>query len=360
MQEVTVRLPLDKSRGYKIHVGEQAIEKIGSLFELGQYSKIVVVTDDAVRPVLLGQLTAALPQGSPSVILPAGEKYKDIKSVQKIWTVLHDAGCDRKSLLINLGGGVIGDVGGFAAATYMRGIDFLNVPTTLLAQVDASVGGKTGFNFAGIKNLAGTFTQPIGVVIDPRTLESLPEAEFLSGFGEIIKHGVIKDKDYFAKVTAKTPGEFSAEELGDIIAGSCRIKAAIVGDDETESGARKLLNFGHTVGHAVEALSLETAEPLLHGQAISIGMVAEARISQVLNMLGETDLKRLRGVLTAAGLPVSAKGFTSDDILLKMRSDKKNEGGELNFTLLDDIGQASYDQHPPEDIVTEALRTISD
>lgn len=360
MQEVSVQLSLDKFRDYKIHVGEQAIEKISSLFELGSYSKIMVVTDTAVEAVLLQKLMATLPEGTASLVLPAGEKYKNIESVQKIWTALHNAVCDRKSLVINLGGGVIGDMGGFAAATYMRGIDFLNVPTTLLAQVDASAGGKTGFNFAGIKNLAGTFTQPIGVVIDPLTLESLPEAELLSGFGEIIKHGAIRDKAYFEKVTAKAPLEFSPEELSDIIAGSCQIKTAIVQDDETEGGARKLLNFGHTVGHAVEALSLETDTPLLHGQAISIGMAAEAYISQSLEMLSEADSEQLRGALTAAGLPVSVKGFTPDDILKKMQSDKKNEDGELNFTLLDTIGRASYDKQAPATVVTEALQAILD
>jgi 3-dehydroquinate synthase len=358
MQEVRVKLPLREDRGHTIYVGANAIEEIGSLFELGNYSKIVVFTDDAVEQVLLKKLVAALPAKASSAAVPAGEKFKNIESIQKLWTALHDAGCDRKSLVINLGGGVIGDVGGFAASTYMRGVDFLNVPTTLLAQVDASAGGKTGFNFAGIKNLVGTFSQPIGVVVDPQTLATLPEPEFLSGFGEIIKHGVIHDKDYFEKVTAKAPREFSEKELVDIIAGSCRIKASIVQGDETESGARKLLNFGHTVGHAVEALSLESGNPLLHGQAISIGMAAEAQIARAQGILSAADLERLRTALKSAGLPVSANGMDAGDILAKMRSDKKNKHGELNFTLPESIGRARYDQHAPESVITEAIKTI--
>lgn len=360
MQEVSVQLPPNKARGYKIHVGEQAIEKIGSLFNMDIYSRIMVVTDDAVEPILLRKLVAGLREDTVSAVIPSGEKYKNVDSIQKIWTALRNAGCDRKSLVINLGGGVLCDIGGFAAATYMRGIDFLNIPTTLLSQVDASVGGKTGFNFDGIKNLVGTFTQPIGVVIDPQTLETLPEAEFISGFGEIIKHGAIRDKEYFAKVTAKKPRQFSPADLADIITGSCRIKAAIVQDDETEGGARKLLNFGHTVGHAVEALSLETGAPLLHGQAISIGMAAEAHISHGKGMLNAPGLEQLTSALTAAGLPTSAKGFDVDAIIKKMQSDKKSEHGAMNFTLLTAIGEARYDQQAPASIVNEALQAIAD
>jgi 3-dehydroquinate synthase len=360
MQEVSVQLPLAKRRGYKICVGTNAIEEIGSLFELGRHSKIMVVTDDAVQPVLLQKLLAAVPEGTASVTLPAGEQHKTIESVQEVWTALHGAGCDRKSLVINLGGGVIGDIGGFAATTYMRGIDFLNIPTTLLAQVDASVGGKTGCNFSGIKNLVGSISQPAGALIDLQTLSTLPKPEFLAGFSEIIKHGVIKDKHYFEMVTAKSPLEFSQEELADIIVGSCRIKAAIVQDDETESGTRKLLNFGHTVGHALEALSLETATPLLHGQAISLGMAAEATISHDQGSLSKVDLNRLRSALSAAGLPIAVRGFSVDDILKKMQSDKKNEHGELNFTLPAAIGRAHYDQHVPLSIITGAIQAILD
>lgn len=359
MKEVSVQLPPSGPEGYKIYVGEDAISRIGSLFDLDRYSRIVVVTDGGVEPLLLKRLLEALP-GASSVTLGTGEKNKSIESVGKIWQALHDSGCDRRSLVVNLGGGVVGDVGGFAASTYMRGIDFLNVPTTLLSQVDSSIGGKTGINFAGIKNLVGSFSQPAGVVIDPRTLSTLPERELASGFGEVIKHGLIWDKAYFERSAAKRPSEFTQEELTDIIAGSCLIKLAIIQDDIREGGARKLVNFGHTVGHALEALSHGTDAPLLHGEAVSLGMIVEADISVRMNMLATSELDRVRQALKHAGLPVSLKGQKLDDIREKMRSDKKNTGGKPNFTLIDRIGHAVYDREVPETVVTEALQAVLD
>lgn len=361
MQEVKVDLPQSKrQRGYRILVGAGLLGKVGTLYDLEHYSRVFVLTDETVGPLLLGDLLATLPEGTASLVLPAGEQHKTVDSMQRIWEALHEAGCDRKSLLINLGGGVIGDMGGFAASTYMRGIDFLNLPTTLLAQADASVGGKTGFNFAGIKNLIGTFNQPVGVIMDTGILSSLPEREFTAGFGEIIKHGAILDRSHFEKATAKPPSEFTEEELAGIIAESCRIKASLVSEDETEGSSRKVLNFGHTVGHAIEALSHDTDQPLLHGEAVSIGMVAEGLIAQAYGLLAQDDLEQLRQALQNAGLPVTASGFATEDVLKKMRSDKKNDSGELNFTLIKDIGQAVYDQKVPLKMVTEAIDVIID
>lgn len=360
MQEVIVNIPPGKNRGYKIYVDAGLVDKIGSLYDFGQYSKVLVVTDDTVRPLLLDRLVSALPAGVASVVLPDGEKHKSIESVQKIWTALHDAGCDRKSLVINFGGGVVGDIGGFAATTYMRGLDFLNIPTTLLSQVDSSVGGKTGFNFAGIKNLVGSFNQPVGIIIDPQTLATLPEREFVSGFSEIIKHGLVWDKSYFEKATAKRPLEFTQDELSEIIGGSCRIKLDIIKDDIHEANTRKLVNFGHTIGHAVEALSLETDKPLLHGEAVSVGMVAEATISTQLDLLSAADLERVKRALQDAGLPVAVHGQQVKDIFEKMQSDKKNNNGRLNFTLIDDIGHALYNKEVSTSVVTEAVKAIID
>lgn len=360
MKEVKVELSLGERRGYSIHVGPGSIKRLGSLYDLGRYSKVVVITDETVQPLLLEELESSLPEGSAALRLPAGERHKDIDSVQKIWKALHDTGCDRKSLVINLGGGVIGDLGGFAASTYMRGIDFLNVPTTLLSQVDSSIGGKTGMNFAGIKNLIGSFNQPVGVVIDPQTLATLPTRELSSGFAEVIKHGLIWDRDYFEQVTAKKPADFTQDELTDIISGSCAIKLAIIKDDVREGGARKLVNFGHSVGHALEAISHDSDKPLLHGEAISLGMVAEADISVRSGKLATEDLEKVRRALTDAGLPVSLSGMDVDEVMEKMRSDKKNTGGRPNFTLIDSIGHALYDQEVPANVVTEALEAISD
>lgn len=359
MKEVSVQLPLQTSRGYTIYVGTGLIGKLGSLLALDSYSKILIVTDEAVPSSLLQDLSASLPQAA-TVTLPAGEQHKNISSVEQVWTALQTAGADRKSLVVNLGGGVISDLGGFAAATYMRGIDFVNLPTTLLSQVDASVGGKTGFNFGGIKNLVGSFAQPKAVIIDVETLASLPDEEFTAGFGEIIKHGIIRDKSYFDQVTAKKPRQFSQEELVDIIAGSCRIKAEIIEADEREAGLRKLVNFGHTVGHGLEAASLESGKPLLHGQAVSIGMVAEAEIARASSLLAANELELIREKLKGSGLPLSVKGLSLEAVMEKMRGDKKNENGQLNFTLPVSIGRARTDQHPAEKAVITALKTVLD
>jgi len=358
MKKITTNLPARPKRDYTIHVSDNAIEEIGSLYDFAAYSKVFIVTDSVVGPLLLDKLIAALPVTADSITLPIGDGQKSIKSIETIWTAMHAAGCDRKSLVINLGGGVIGDLGGFAAATYMRGVDFLNVPTTLLAQVDSSVGGKTGFNFDGIKNLVGTFDQPIGVVIDTGTLTTLPKREFLSGFAEIIKHGLVSDKAYFEQATAKLPLEFSQDELADIISRSCEIKAEVVEHDETETGARKLMNFGHTVGHAIEALSLGAEQPLLHGEAVSIGMVAEAAISQQLGMLAESEFHEIEQALSNAGLPIKMNDSSVDKLLEKMRSDKKNDSGNINFTLLKGIGSAVYDQRVEQSAIIEALHAV--
>lgn len=359
MKKITVSLltPPPK-QDYTIYVSAGAIGEIASLYDFSGYSKVFIVTDDTVGHLFLEKLKAALPVKPASTVLPAGEQQKSLDNIEKIWTAMHAAGCDRKSLVINLGGGLVSDMGGFAAATYMRGVDFLNLPTTLLAQVDASVGGKTGFNFDGIKNLVGTFDQPAAVIIDTQTLEELPEREFLSGFAEIIKHGLVADKAYFEAVAAKPPLEFTPPELEEIIALSCAIKSGVVRADAGEQGSRRLINFGHTVGHAIESLSLETGKPLLHGEAVSIGMVAEAGISKSLGKLSGDEFRRITAVLRAAGLPVAVSGLAVDDILAKMQSDKKNEYGGVNFTLLDGIGRALYNQAAGRPVVIEALQLV--
>ncbi len=360
MQKIEVTKGTPPQKGYAIHIGAGAMEKISALYDFGQYSHVFIVTDETIAPILLDKLKAVLPDEVSAIVLPHGEEQKNIANAQKIWTAMHKAGCDRHTLLINLGGGVVGDIGGFAASTYMRGIPFLNIPTTLLSQVDSSVGGKTGVNFDGIKNLVGTFNPPFGVVIDPQMLSTLPEREFISGFGEIIKHGLIWDEHHFEQATAKRPQDFTHDELADIITASCRIKLAIVEDDLHESSSRRLVNFGHTVGHAIEALSLETDAPLLHGEAISIGMAAEATISVKSGLLPAADLETIITALKRAGLPVTVSGLKEDDIRRKMQSDKKNIKGTPNFTLIDRIGHALYNKEVPSSVVTEAIQAILD
>lgn len=348
----------ETTRPYDIIIGSNLIEKIKTLADLSDKTQIVLITDKHLWRSWQTLLINALPPKTPAIILDPGEKTKNIQTVQSIWNKLIETGCDRKSLVINVGGGVLCDMGGFAASTYMRGIDFINIPTTLLSQVDASVGGKTGIDFGGIKNLIGNFTQPKAVIIDVKTLKTLPDREYIAGFAEIIKHGLIKDKAYFEKVTSKKPRDYTEDELIEIIKKSCEIKAAVVQSDEKEIDKRKLLNFGHTIGHAVESLSLETDYPLLHGEAVSIGMVAEATIANKINLLTKEETNKIKTSLKDAGLLIKIPNYSVDKIIKKMKSDKKNVGGKINFTLLKQIGNGIINQSIPEEVLKITLSTI--
>jgi 3-dehydroquinate synthase len=343
---------------YSITIGENILEKISEIINLTHYSSVFIITDKTAASLFLKKLLSSLPKNTKSVILPTGENEKNIENAQKIWKIMASAKLDRKSLVINLGGGVIGDIGGFTAGTYMRGTHFMNVPTTLLSQVDESVGGKTMVNFEEIKNLIGVFYQPSAVIIDVQTLKTLPERQVLSGFAEIIKHGLIADKKYFEKVTSKHPLDFSNAELIDIITRSCEIKKEIVENDIHEKGPRKLVNFGHTIGHAIEAISLETEKPLLHGEAVSIGMVAEAKLSQLSGLISEQDVQMIKQALIKAGLPTEIKKVNKNYIFEKMQLDKKNEHGKITFTLLEKIGKAVINQFPEKLLIEKALKEI--
>ena len=355
MKKLSIHLPASQSHEYPIFVGVNLIEKIETLFEFSNYSKLLVITDETVAPLFLDKLQKNLPSKTETITLPTGEKAKDIEYLTKIWEKMIDAQLDRKSLVINLGGGVIGDIGGFAASTYMRGIDFINIPTTLLAQVDESVGGKTMIDFHGIKNIVGTFHQPSAVIIDVATLQTLPERQLLNGFAEIIKHGLVKDKTYFDLVRSKKPKDFSHEELLEIIVRSNEIKSEIIQEDEKESGLRKVVNYGHTLGHAVEVLSLVTQNPLLHGEAVSIGMVAENNIAVETGLLSNEDADVIKKTLENAGLPVKVPDFETDEILEKMKLDKKNTDGKINFTLLKTLGEGIINQTVSEEIIKKTL-----
>lgn len=330
-----------------IFVGLDLIPTLSRLVNFKKYSKIFVITDPAVDKYCFPAFKKSSLQVE-KIVISAGEKAKNIETVKKIWQKLLALGCDRKSLIINLGGGAILDIGGFAAATYERGVDFMQIPTTLLAQVDASVGGKVAVNFAGIKNLIGSFNQPVAVFCDINFLSTLPDRELISGFAEIIKHGLVAHKKYFDFVTSKKPKAFSQEELVKIVLGSVKIKADIVSKDEKETGPRRILNFGHTIGHAIEALSQNTKNPLLHGEAVSIGMVAEAKISGV-------KVNKIKQVLINAGLPVDLPDFPVEQVLEKIKSDKKSEGGEINWTLITSIGKGVINQQVNKYILKKIL-----
>lgn len=345
----------EKQKDYTIFIGTKLIKNINSLINCANYSNALIVADNNIPKSVLENIQNSLPIKNSTILLQGSDQQKNIESVQQIWKALLEFGADRKSLVINVGGGSIGDVGGFAASTFMRGVDFIQIPTTLLAQVDASVGGKVGINFAAIKNLIGAFQQPVAVIIDIDTLSSLSQRDFTSGFAEIIKHGAITDESYFKFVTSKKPQDFSADELVEIITKSCQIKTDIVSSDEKESGLRKLLNFGHTIGHALEVLSHTTDNPLLHGEAISIGMVLEGRISQELELLSQENCKILEGSLIKAGLPTKTPNIQVDELLEKIKTDKKREKGDINWTLLQGIGRAIIDQKVDESIIRKVI-----
>lgn len=336
---------------YQVYIGSKIIADLNNFLSLDSFSKIVVIADEKVPDTFL--------KSYPKILINSGEINKNIDTVQIIWQRLLDLGADRKTLVINLGGGVIGDMGGFAASTYMRGIKFLQIPTTLLSAVDASVGGKVGIDFQEVKNLIGSFNQPLGVVIDVETFKSLPEREFISGFGEIIKHGIIADTDYFNHVTSKKPHNFSDQELIQIIKKSCQIKADIISSDEKELGSRKLLNFGHTIGHALESASLTTGSPLLHGEAVSIGMIAEAKLSHESGLIEESILIKIEKALINAGLPVRTSLQDLDLLVSLISKDKKSDAGKVNWTLIKGIGEAVIDQTIDEQKVRAVLAFIS-
>lgn len=358
MKTITIKDNLNETN-CTIFIGNGLLGQIEKIQSLLEFSNVFIVTDKNIEPILLKKLTSQFSIATFHIALDPGEKAKNIESIEKIWKAMHEAHCDRKTLVINLGGGVTMDMGGFAASTYMRGVSFLNIPTTLLAQVDASIGGKTGIDFDGIKNLIGTFSVPIAVIIDPQTLRTLHEREFVSGFGEILKHGLITDKKHFQEATTKKPFEFTQKELLDIIIKSCEIKADIARRDKMENDVRKILNFGHTVGHAVEVLSLETGHPLLHGEAISIGMVLEAKISQLSGFLSESEFQQIHLALSHAGLPTVLSDTDIKEVLEKIKSDKKNIGNLVNFTLLQGIGKAIFNQNVSQKIITEALQNVA-
>ncbi len=320
-------------------------------FDESSHTKVAVLVDENTREYCYPIIENLLPEHIV-VEIASGEINKTLDTCQIIWQALTDASFDRKSLLINLGGGVIGDMGGFCAVTYKRGIDFINIPTTLLAAVDANVGGKLGIDFQGFKNHIGFFKDPNAVLIDPVFLKTLPEKELRSGFAEVIKHGLITDKDYYQQVARKG---LVQDNWNAVIAHSVEIKNQVVQQDPKEGGLRKILNFGHTIGHAIESFYLDTENHLLHGEAIAIGMICEAYVSKKLLSLEEADLQEIYTTILNIfpELSIEKKDFTS--IIRLMYQDKKNVANFLNHSLLYEIGRAGYDIAVDEKDVMDAL-----
>lgn len=339
---------------YQIRIGSGLVSSPSTWADLPRAADAVIVSNPAVWDLYGPKLAAAIAphhRRVTQVLLPDGEQYKDWQSLQLVFDHLLRTGCDRKTLLYALGGGVVGDITGFAAATYMRGVPFVQVPTTLLAQVDSSVGGKTAINHALGKNMIGAFYQPVRVVCDLELLATLPARELAAGLAEVIKYGPIRDDDFLgwieqhlAALLARDPAA-----LMHAVRRSCEIKAEVVGADERESGERAILNFGHTFGHAIEAGLGYGA--WLHGEAVACGMVLASHLSAELGLVPQSYAERLRDLLARAGLPTVAPTLPSSKWLELMRLDKKAEAGEIRFVLLESPGRAVLRAAPDERVL---------
>lgn len=336
MNTLTVSLA---ERSYPIHIGRDLLSRADLLAPFLGKGKIVVITNATIAPRYLDRLMASLPNNTGQLILPDGEQYKTLATLEQIFDHLLQQRVGRDGVLIALGGGVIGDLVGFAAATYQRGIDFLQVPTTLLAQVDSSVGGKTAVNHPRGKNMIGAFHQPRLVLADTDTLRSLPAREFAAGLAEVIKYGLLGDAPFFDWLENKLDALLAKDEatLTEAIERSCANKARIVGEDERENDRRALLNLGHTFGHAIETHTNYT--DWLHGEAVGTGMCLAADLSCRLGWLAQTDRDRAVALIARAGLPTRLPtGMTPELFLDYMGHDKKVLAGKLRLVLMQGIG----------------------
>ncbi|WP_026994513.1 3-dehydroquinate synthase [Flectobacillus major] len=315
-------------------------ESLPQFLSENTYSKIHVIVDEKTKRHCYPLVKPLLPKHTLTQI-KSGEEEKNLTTCEKIWQGMTDAELDRHSLVINIGGGVIGDMGGFCASTYKRGIDFVQVPTTLLSQVDASVGGKLGIDFHGFKNHIGVFRIPNAVLIDAAFLKTLPERELRSGFAEIVKHCLIADAQKWQQIKRK---DFAEQDFTDLITHSVEIKKHVVAQDPTEKGLRKILNFGHTLGHAIETFYLGKPKlHLLHGEAIAAGMICEAYISYQRGMIDEKALAEIEEFIFAVYGRATIYEQDIDAIIALTAQDKKNKGKEVRFSLLGGIGQCGFD-----------------
>ena len=337
-------------QNYHLHLGK-ASEALNSFISQNDFSQIVLLVDRNTERDCLPLLHL----NHPSIIsIPAGEAYKTVATCEIIWKKMLEMTLDRNCLLINLGGGVIGDMGGFYAATYKRGIAFIQMPTTLLSMVDASIGGKLAVDLGAVKNSIGVFQNPKAVIIDPHFLKTLSLREIRSGFAEIIKHSLIWSPTQWQEL--QRVKELSTVDWMQWLEKSIEVKKEIVLADPFEKGIRKALNFGHTIGHAVESYFLETDHPLLHGEAIAIGMITESYLSMHLTGLSQTDLEVITPFILNHYGHRSLPESSFDTLLKIMSNDKKNQGNTINFTLLKAPGQCTINQIASEELILESLR----
>jgi 3-dehydroquinate synthase len=345
---------------YQIHFDGHAYEALKIHLEENTYSRVFLLVDEHTRADCLPVFLDAIPELAAVEILQiaSGEANKNIRTCEQLWQALSDRDADRKSLLINLGGGVLTDLGGFVASTFKRGIAFVNVPTTLLAMVDASIGGKTGVDLGALKNQVGVINQPAIVLVIPGFLKTLDQRQLISGFAEMLKHGLIRNRQYW-----ETLGNLdSLEGIAPYIFESVHIKNEVVLKDPREDHLRKILNFGHTLGHAIESYFLEshTHKTLLHGEAIAIGMILEAYLSNKCCGLSMESTDRVKATFLKW---FPKQSFTSEDItniLSLLRYDKKNVHGQINFALLSDIGEPAIDVNVPSELFAKAFAYYAD
>ena len=355
MQTLSVGLG---ERSYPIHIGSSLLDRAELLQAHVPRKRVAIVSNTTVAPLYLARLRHTLQTigvSSETIILPDGEEYKNSDTLNMIYDALLKNRCERSTTLIALGGGVIGDMTGFAAATYLRGVPFIQIPTTLLAQVDSSVGGKTGINHPLGKNMIGAFYQPQVVLADTGTLNTLPDNELAAGMAEVIKYGLIRDLP-FLDWLEQNMGKLLARDTAALqyaIARSCRNKAEVVAADERENGERALLNLGHTFGHAIE--SGMGYGVWLHGEGVAAGTIMAADLSQRLGWISSQDMARIRKLFECAGLPVIAPDLGADRYLELMGLDKKVEGGKMRFVLLKQVGQAVVYGNVPAELLRQTL-----
>ncbi|MBM7555211.1 3-dehydroquinate synthase [Halanaerobacter jeridensis] len=349
-------------RSYDIKIGEDILANLGQyLSELEIGKKVLIISNPLVDSLYGAEVEKAISEAGFEVekaLIPDGEKYKSLDTAKDLYDEAVAAGLDRTSSIVALGGGVVGDIAGFIAASFMRGINFIQVPTTVLAQVDSSVGGKVAVNHPQGKNLIGDFYQPQLVVADKKVLHTLEERELKAGLAEVIKYGFIWDEEFFSFLKDKREEVMNLDTQAVIkaIKTSCAIKAEVVEEDETEQGLRAILNYGHTIGHALEAVT--NYDCYRHGEAVAIGMVAAARIAHKLDMLTVKEVKEHEELISDFGLPIRFEGVDHDQIINALTKDKKVEDGVIRFILAEKIGKVKILSDIPEAIIREVLAEI--
>ncbi|MBR1730011.1 MAG: 3-dehydroquinate synthase [Selenomonadaceae bacterium] len=356
-----VKVDLDKN-SYNIFIGGDLKSEIKNFAANEKFSKkAMLITDSNIEKIFADQIVSLLESAGLNVkifVVPAGETSKSLSQAEKIYTAAIEYGLDRKSAIFALGGGVVGDLAGFIAATYLRGLPFVQIPTSLLAQVDSSVGGKVAVNHQLGKNLIGAFYQPKAVFIDLNFLKTLPEREIKSGLGEIVKYGVISDKNFFDYLNDNADKILTLDHsiMEKIISRSCEIKANVVSHDEKESGLRRILNFGHTMAHSIEEASGYSR--YTHGEAVAVGMIGAAFISRELKMIGDEEFKRLENLINKLKMISHVENCDVDHMFKSIFRDKKTINGKISWVLMKSIGEVSINSNVPDEIVKEAFDYI--